>query len=131
MSAGEKKGGGDRPAEDKRRSGRTGPVSKEGREISSRNALKHGLGAKLAGMPSYAAPIAALAGLLAREGKAQEAALELAEALLEVGRVRAARHRMMLAGAANKCAALPPPIYDRYERRALSRRRRLVRDLER
>lgn len=121
---------GEGPAEGKRRSGRTGPVTKQGRKASSRNALKHGLRAKLSVMADYAAPVADLARLLVREGKDEEAALRLAEALLDVRRVREARHHAMMA-AADPGAVLLPPVYDRYERQALSRRRRLVRELER
>lgn len=122
---------GDVAAGEKRRSGRTGPVTKQGRKASSRNALKHGLRARLSGMAVYAAPVEALARLLVREGRAEETALQLAEALLDVRRARDARHQAMLAVAADPGATLPPPVYDRYERRALSRRRRLLRDLER
>jgi len=122
---------GEGPAEGKRRSGRTGPVTKQGRKASSRNALKHGLRAKLSVMADYTAPVAELARLLVREGRDEDVGLRLAEALLDVRRVREARHHAMIAAAADPGALLPPPIYDRYERRALSRRRRLVRDLER
>jgi len=122
---------GEGAAEGKRRSGRTGPVTKQGRKASSRNALKHGLRAKLSMMTDYTAPVAELARLLMREGREEDVALRLAEALLDVRRVREARHHAMIAAAADPAAVLPPPIYDRYERRALSRRRRLVRDLER
>lgn len=107
----------------------TGPVSAAGRRASSRNALKHGLSV----MPTGAeARVSALAALLvaARGGdpSREEAASRLAEALLDVVRVREARHQALLL--AGRPDAMPPAVLDRYEKRALSRRRRLLRAFE-
>ena len=113
----------------KRGSGRTGPVTAQGRKASSRNALKHGLDIALGRLATYAGPAAELAALLVRDGASPEKAQPLAEALLDVVRIRAARHAAMAAAIANHQDVMPTPALDRYERRALSRRRRLVRAL--
>jgi hypothetical protein len=114
------------PAQKKRRAGRTGPVTAAGRRVSSRNALKHGLGVAL----GFTGPVMALAALLVDEGEGKEEALRLAEAFLDVRRVREARHQAMLAAVATQAEFVPASVFDRYERKALSRRRRLLRALE-
>jgi len=113
----------------KRGSGRTGPVTAQGRKASSRNALKHGLDIELGRLAAYAGPAAELAALLVRDGASLEKAQPLAEALLDVVRIRAARHAAVAAAIANLEDVVPSPAFDRYERRALSRRRRLMRAL--
>ena len=113
------------PGQKKRRAGRTGPVTAAGRRVSSRNALKHGLGVAL----GFTAPVMALAAFMVEEGEGREEALRLAEAFLDVRRVREARHQAMLAAMATQTEFVPPSVFDRYERKALSRRRRLVRAL--
>ena len=100
-------------------------MTEAGRRASSRNALKHGLGVPL----GCTGPVAALAAMLVEEGQGKEDALRLAEAFLDVRRVREARHQSMLAAAAMQADFAPPAVFDRYERKALSRRRRLVRAL--
>jgi hypothetical protein len=109
----------------KRRAGRTVPVSVAGRKVSSRNALKHGLGVAL----GFTEPVKALAAKLVEEGEGKEEALRLAEAFLDVRRVREARHQAMLAAAVTQGEFMPLSVFDRYERKALSRRKRLVREL--
>ena len=109
----------------KRRAGRTGPVSVAGRKVSSRNALKHGLGVAL----GFTEPVKALAAKLVEEGEGKDEALRLAEAFLDVRRVREAR-QAMLAAAVTQGEFMPLSVFDRYERKALSRRKRLVRAFE-
>jgi len=114
----------------KRGSGRTGPLTAGGRLASSRNALKHGLDVELGRLATYAGPATALAKLLMCGGAGAALAQPLAEALLDVVRIREARHRALLALAGDLQDAQFPAVFDRYERRALSRRRRLIRALE-
>ena len=93
--------------------------------MSSRNALKHGLGVAL----GFTEPVKALAAKLVEEGEGKEEALRLAEAFLDVRRVREAR-QVMLAAAVTQGEFIPLSVFDRYERKALSRRKRLVRGVE-
>ena len=104
----------------------TGPRTRRGKARASRNALCHGLAAVcLADDGAEATRIAALItdsdNLLARDQ-----AVIIAECCLLIARVRRARAAALERMALDELSAL-----ERYERRALSRRRRAIKALAR
>jgi hypothetical protein len=106
----------------------TGPRSAVGKSKSSRNARRHGLSCPLRLDCATSERIEALTRLLVGEGRSEQlgAAAEIAEAQLELLRVRAVRREMHGEIDPNRCniqqlrrlAAI-----DRYERLAHTRRR--------
>lgn len=144
----------------------TGPRTQAGRRKASRNARKHGLAISVGEDPSVSAEIDELARMLVPEATGLKLALarELAEAELEVMRVRAARLNLIRFEAAkldarlaagedanapqdekgrkaesrNKSELVGRAVLkverqlfqlQRYERRAIGRRKRVVRAL--
>jgi hypothetical protein len=131
----------------------TGPRSREGKARSSQNANRHGLTKTAVNDPAAQDRMAALAAALAGEGASparQIQAVVVAEAQVDLNRAQAARAhlqsqltaaldgsvRLSRASAgekrADRLAALVISLArpDRYERRALSRRRTAVRRLD-
>lgn len=117
----------------------TGPRSKAGKRVSSRNALRHGLAISIASDLAYRDDIEKLATVLSSSKNAQkrEAAREAAEAALDLYRISKIRAvlfdkahsngRFDLARFVELSANLAR--LERYERRAFSRRGRALRAL--
>jgi hypothetical protein len=99
----------------------TGPRTRRGKARASRNALRHGLRAlHLADDGGDAMPIAGL--ICGRENLlARDQALIIAECCALIARIRRAR-----AAAIERMALDELSAFERYERRALSRRRRAI-----
>ncbi|WP_448188523.1 hypothetical protein [Azospirillum sp. sgz301742] len=135
----------------------TGPNTPAGKARSSRNAVSHGLAVPLAVFPDLARAIDAVARRLAGPDAADPSLLERARAVavaeFDLRRVRAAKRRLLESALAEPARATPgsgaaptavpesrlaqalvetaPELLclDRYERRALSRRRAALRGL--
>ena len=120
----------------------TGPRSREGREASRRNALRHGLAIDIGGDPAFRDDIEKLAKALSLPSvtsKVTEQAREAAQAHLDLLRIRKIRaflfEKLHFADKAapggmtelnDRLAKL-----ERYDRRAFSRRKRAMRALTR
>jgi hypothetical protein len=114
----------------------TGPKTPAGKMKSSRNSLRHGHSSQGSFNPETAAKAAVLAQALVAPGEADEATLNaataLAEAHLEIDRIHQTREELMETVDADpldvrslkRMASL-----DRYERYALTRRRKASRQL--
>src|ERR1700739_676652 len=108
----------------------TGPRTRAGKAAVARNALRHGLSLSVLADPALAPEAAALAQRIAGEGASDErraAALRIAEAQVDIERIRRVRNRIMVEGfaAAGDITARLMSL-DRYERRALSRRKSAI-----
>jgi hypothetical protein len=109
----------------------TGPRTRAGKQRSARNALRHGLSQPVLADPGLAAEAADLAGRIAGEDATEPrraAALRVAEAQVDLQRIRRVREQIMVEGfaAAGDITARLMRL-DRYERRALSRRKSAIR----
>jgi len=108
----------------------TGPKTAAGKARAARNARGHGLSLPVLADPALAAEAAALAQRIAGEGASdprRAAALRIAEAQVGVGRIGRVRTQVMTEGfaAAGDITARLMRL-DRYERRALSRRKAAI-----
>ena len=115
----------------------TGPRSELGRLRSRRNALRHGLAIAIGSDPSFSEDIESLATTLAsgRAGQiVQEFARQVAEAHLDLVRIRQLRAKRLVAVVGNPDAKLEDyselnnnlAQLERYESRAFSRRKRAL-----
>ena len=107
----------------------TGPRTRAGKAAVARNALRHGLSLPVLADPTLAAEVAALATRIAGEGASaarRAAAVRIAEAQVDVLRVRGVRDQIMAEGFAAADPTARLMRLDRYERRALSRRKAAI-----
>jgi hypothetical protein len=115
----------------------TGPRSELGRRHSRRNALRHGLAIAIGSDPSFSKDIEALATTLASRGGEQpvgEFARQVAEAeidLLRIRKLKASRFNTIYGNPEAKPADYSQlteslAVFERYERRAFSRRNRAL-----
>ena len=120
----------------------TGPRSKEGREVSRRNALRHGLAIAIGSDPAFSEDIQKLALVMSRASglrDVSENAREAAEAELDLLRIRKIRASQFTAIVGNPDAqsgayaelAENLSKLERYERRAFSRRKHALQILTR
>jgi hypothetical protein len=116
----------------------TGPRSAAGRSRANRNARRHGLAARNRLTGTFANEVKALAYRIAGSNPstaALTAAHRIAEAQIDLIRVRAARQHLIAPGLSEGGPLVLSDVarlraLDRYERRALSRRKRASQDLD-
>lgn len=137
----------ERKIEANRANGRAsrGPKTAEGKRRSSRNACRHGLSLPVLADPVLSKEAEALARQIAASPAELQEARGVAEAQVDLVRIRRARHHLVSQIAATSTAASTDvplreiPIetldqllkIDRYEQRAMSRRRFAIRRLDR
>jgi hypothetical protein len=103
----------------------TGPRTRAGKAAIARNALRHGLSLPVLADPALAPEVAALAARIFGEGAdptRHAAAVRIAEAQVDVLRVRRVRAGIIAEGFTEDDITARLMRLDRYERRALSRR---------
>ena len=107
----------------------TGPRTRAGKAVVARNALRHGLSVPVPADSALAAEAAELAQRIAGEGAREPrraAALRVAEAQVDVLRIRRVRLQIMTEGFGEDDITARLMRLDRYERRALSRRKSAI-----
>jgi hypothetical protein len=115
----------------------TGPRSEAGRQRSRVNALRHGLAIAIGSQPLFSEEIETLAKVLVDGGPPTEFARQVAEAeidLLRIRKIRASQFHEIVGNPDVEPAALVELAenlakMERYERRAFSRRKRALRVL--
>jgi len=107
----------------------TGPRSRGGKAVVARNALRHGLTLPVLADPALAGEVADLARRIAgaeASERHREAARRIAEAQVDVLRIRRVRLQIMTEGFGEDDITVRLMRLDRYERRALSRRKAAI-----
>src|SRR5437660_999263 len=107
----------------------TGPRTRAGKAAVARNALRHGLSLPVLADPALAAEVVALAQRITGEGASEPhraAAVRIADAQVDVLRVRRVRAQIMAEGFGEDDITARLMRLDRYERRALSRRKAAI-----
>jgi hypothetical protein len=112
----------------------TGPKTAAGKARSARNALAYGLSLTVVADVKLAPEVEILARKIAGEGASaacQELAVRIAEAQIDLDRVRRIRHDLLSDALRDGDALHRLARIDRYERRALSRRKFAIREFDR
>jgi hypothetical protein len=116
----------------------TGPRSEAGQAQSSRNAVRHGLSVSIGSLQEFQDDIDALAAFIEQDGAgkiSKASARVAAEAQLDLVRIRQVKAELLQARVCQPND--PPTVFDldeqldsleRYERRALSRRKAAFKD---
>jgi hypothetical protein len=111
----------------------TGPKTAAGKARSARNARRHGLTLPVLGDPVLAPEAEALARKIAGEGASAaryELAARIAEAQIDVRRIRLVRRDLMEEAVSTNTVPRQLVAVDRYEGRALSRRKFAIREFD-
>jgi hypothetical protein len=117
----------------------TGPKSVEGKQRSRRNALSHGLSIPVSADPALRDDIEVLARIIGStlgETDVSECSREAAQAQTDILRIRKIRATLLNVLCSPPCeefpqAGIPKTLasLERYERRAMSRRKRALREI--
>ena len=109
----------------------TGPRTGHGRARAAQNARRHGLSLPIAALPALSQQAEMLAQEIARGATDQtllELARRIAEAQLDLVRIRQVRQRLLVENMQDAKLSEQLIALDRYERRAFSRRKLAIRE---